>query len=151
MFHKTVYNAWNLFKSLEQMSENFIEIQFSWVSINREELSIDWKIFLLMEQESNTNQNNLRLQDNFPHHFDQLSNSFDQSNILNFKFLLRKFQNLNFHFIHLTKEYSPTLYHYYNLSIYIPIYTTMSPYNLYTHKKTSPFHFKFFSLKWTIT
>ena len=31
-----------------------------------------------------------------------------------------------FHFIHLTNEYSPTLYHYYNLSLYIYIYNNPS-------------------------
>ena len=32
-----------------------------------------------------------------------------------------------FHFIHFTNEYSPTLYHYYNLLLYIPIYIQHFP------------------------
>ena len=35
-----------------------------------------------------------------------------------------------FHFIHFTNEYSPTLYHYYNLSLYIYIYTHDIPLQL---------------------
>ena len=51
----------------------------------------------------------------FHHHNDRLNRSLDQSKILELEFSQRKFQNSNFHFIHFTNEYSPTLYHYYNM------------------------------------
>ena len=40
----------------------------------------------------------------YSYHFDRSSQSFDQSKMLNFEFLLRKFQNLNFYFM---KQHSP--------------------------------------------
>ena len=43
----------------------------------------------------------------FFYHFDRSSQSFNWSKTLYFKFSLRKFQNLNFHFM---KQYSPNSY-----------------------------------------
>ena len=64
-------------------------------------------------------------QDHFPYHFDQSSKSFDRSNIINFEFSLKKFHNLNFLLYQLYKTiFSKLKHHYYNLSIYIPTYTT---------------------------
>ena len=62
--------------------------------------------FRSIEQESNNDRIIQRLQDRFPYHFNRSSKSFDQSKILNFNFSLRKFQNLNFHFIDFMKQYS---------------------------------------------
>ena len=46
-FHKTNHKAWNIFKRLELLSKNSAEIQFSRVTINQEESSIDRKLFLI--------------------------------------------------------------------------------------------------------
>ena len=43
MFHKTIHNAWNLFKCLKQLPENLVLR----VSIGREESSIDQMFFLI--------------------------------------------------------------------------------------------------------
>ena len=42
--------------------------------------------------------------------------------IWNLNFYKENFSIRIFHFIHFTNEYSPTLYHYYNLSLFIYIY-----------------------------
>ena len=90
MFHKTVHKTWNLFNLSKQSPENF---NFR-VSIGREFLSIFRSIecsFRSIEQESNNDRIIQRLQDYFLHHFDQSSQSFDRSKMLNFEFSLRKF------------------------------------------------------------
>ena len=51
--------------------------------------------------------------------------TFSYIYIWNLNFYKENFNTRMFHFIHFTNEYSPTLYHYYNLSLYIPIYTTL--------------------------
>ena len=45
MFHKNVHRAWNIFKRLEQLLENSVKIQFSRVSIDQEESSINQRLF----------------------------------------------------------------------------------------------------------
>ena len=89
-----------------------------------------------IKQESSINRVSQKFQINFLDQFDRLSKSFDQSNILKLEFSQRKFQISKFHFIHFTNEYSPTLYHYYNISLYIPIYTTSYTYELYNMCQT---------------
>ena len=96
-----------------------------------------------IKQESSINRVSQKLQINFldqfdrsSKSFDRSSKSFDQSNILKLEFSQRKFQISKFHFIHFTNEYSPTLYHYYNISLYIPIYTISYTYELYNMCQT---------------
>ena len=97
MFHETVHKAWIFFNLSEQSLENsdflllidFRSIECSLRS-NEHELNIDRGI--------------QRLQDYFLTIFDRSSERFDQLKMLNFEFSLRKFQNLNFHFM---KQYSP--------------------------------------------
>ena len=121
-FHKTIHNAWNIFKCSKQLSENSAKIQFSRVSINREELSINRRLFSIdrtrIEHRSN--------QAKTPGYYSSLLRLIEQKfrSIEHTKFWIsvRKFHNLNFHFIHFINEYSPTLYHYYNLSLYIYLY-----------------------------
>ena len=47
--------------------------------------------------------------------------------IWNLNFHKENFCTQIFHFIYFTNKYSPTLYHYYNLSLYIPIYIYNNP------------------------
>ena len=98
MFHKTVNNAWNLFNFSEQPPKNSVENPVSWFSIGRK----------LLFDRSNRNQTAIETSRNsksfFFTIFDRSIQSFDQSKILIFKFSLRKFQNLKFHFM---KPYSP--------------------------------------------
>ena len=75
---------------------NFRSIKSSFQSIECSLQSI--------EQESNIDRDIQRLQDYFLTIFNWLSQRFDQSKMLNFEFSLRKFHNLNFHFM---KQYSP--------------------------------------------
>ena len=91
MFHITVYKAWNLFKRSDQLLEILQKFSFTSLDRSREESSIDRKLFSI-------DQTRQRLQDNFLQHFDRLTKSFNLSNILNFEFSFRKFQNLNFNF-----------------------------------------------------
>ena len=73
MFHKTVYNAWNIFKHLWQLSENSAEIQFSRVSIDWEESSMIEISFQSIKQESNTDRIKPRHHDIIPNHFEVFS------------------------------------------------------------------------------
>ena len=57
-----------------------------------------------IKQESNIDRNIQRLQDYFLTLFDRSSQRFNWLKMLNFEFSLRKFLNLNFHFM---KQYSP--------------------------------------------
>ena len=95
---------------------------------NRSRFTFDQSnaLFRSINQESNSDQILWKLQDYFLQHFDQSNRSLDWSKFLELEFSQRKFQNSNFRFIHFTNEYSPTLYHYYNISMYILIYTTYS-------------------------
>ena len=104
MFHETVHKAWILFNLSEQSLENFAENLDFRLSINQKFLSIDrvlssihWTRIKHWSRHPET----LGL---FSYHLDRSSQSFNRSKMLNFKFLLRKFKNLNFHFM---KLYSP--------------------------------------------
>ena len=49
-------------------------------------------------------------------------NTFSYIYIWNLNFHKENFNTRIFHFIHFTNEYSPILYYYYNISLYIPMY-----------------------------
>ena len=100
MFHKTIHNAWNLFKCLKQLPENLVLR----VSIGREESSIDQMFFLI-------NQTIIEQWSNHPMTLGLFSSSFwsieqklQQIENNEFRISLENLQNLNFHFI---KQYSP--------------------------------------------
>ena len=95
MFHKTVHKTWNLFKLSEQslkilqknpihdfwlVKNYFRSIECSFDRLNRNQAAIKTS-------------RNFRI---FIYHFNQSSQSFDRSKILNFEFSLKKFQNLIF-------------------------------------------------------
>ena len=112
-FHKTVNKAWNLFNLSKQSLENFTKNPISRFSISRKLLSIDQVLFSIGWTGIKQRSRHLETLGFFFTIFDRLSQSFDWSKILIFEFSLRKFQNLNFHFI---KPYSP------NSNIIITIY-----------------------------
>ena len=97
MFHETVHKAWIFFNLPEQSLEN----SDFWLLIDFRSIECS---FRSNEHESNIDRGIQRLQDYFLTIFDRSSERFDQLKMLNFEFSLRKFQNLNFHFM---KRYSP--------------------------------------------
>ena len=97
MFHETAHKAWIFFNLSEQSLENF---DF-WLLIDFRSIECSLRS---NEHESNIDRGIQRLQDYFLTIFDRSSERFDQLKMLNFEFSLRKFQNLNFHFM---KQYSP--------------------------------------------
>ena len=120
MFHKTVHKVWNLFKYLEQLPEDPVENSVLWVSIGREFLSINWMFFSI---------NRIAIE------------SSGDSRIIFFNILidwakvLTNQKSFNSNFTWKIPELEFSLYeailsklkhHYYNLSMYIPIYTTLS-------------------------
>ena len=118
MLHKTVHNVWNLFKHSKQLPENLVLR----VLMDQEELRVDWSLFLIdrigIELVIELGRSTKII-------FLISSKSFDWSNIINFEFSLKKFHNLNFLLYQLYETiFSKLKHHYYNLSIYIPTYTT---------------------------
>ena len=103
----TIHKAWNLFKFFEQSPENSTEK--SWFStFDRSKIPFDRSSDLF--NWSNRNRaaiETFRDSRFFLYHFNWSSQSFNRSKMLNFKFSLRKFQNLNSHFNNFMKQYSP--------------------------------------------
>ena len=94
---------------------NFHESQ----SIERNWASIEVS-FQSIRRESNTDWIKSRLQDIIHHHFDRLSKNQTYW-ILNFTWKIPDFEFLFYETIFFKLKY-----HYYNISMYIPIYTTIS-------------------------
>ena len=103
MFHKTVNKDWNLFNLSEQSPENSV----SRFSIGRKLLSIDRVLFSISWTKIEQQSRHPETPRFCFYHFDRSSQSFNHSKMLYFEFLLRKIQNLNFHFNDFMKQYSP--------------------------------------------
>ena len=109
MFLKTIHKAWNIFNHSEQLLENSIENLVLQVSINREESSIDRRLFSIdwigIKHPSN--------QAETPGLFFSSLRSIEQNlwliEHIEFRIILRKIQNLNFDFFNFMKQYSPNL------------------------------------------
>ena len=107
------------FKCSKQLSENSAKIQFSRVSINREKSSINRRLFSIDRTRIEHRSNQAKTPGYYSSLLRLIEQKFRSIEHTKFRISVRKFHNLNFHFIHFINEYSPTLYHYYNLSLYI--------------------------------
>ena len=112
MFHKTIHKAWNFFNLSEQPLEKFCRKFNFRISIDRKVLSINRLLFSIDRTGIDQRSNQAEAPRFFLYHFNQSSQSFDRSKMLNPKFSLYE------------TIFSKLKQHYYNLSLYIPIYTT---------------------------
>ena len=88
MFHKTIHKIWNFFNLSEQPLEKFCRKFNFRISIDRKVLSINRLLFSIDRTGIDQRSNQAEAPRFFLYHFNQSSQSFDRSKMLNPKFSL---------------------------------------------------------------